>query len=219
MASYLILGAGRFGRLALTRLLARDRKAHFHLVDHRAEALAGLQKLGKTVATTVAEAVNFLEIHLKDKVTWDWLIPMVPVHVAYHWLRRKALTAPKWEPAKVPEALESLGATAIRGPEGELYLSRGRHLCPDDCVEPEVCPVDGETREPPLYQQLAEFFLPGAKLLVVASLPLAPGVGGYAPARLLELAEAAPQLPVLTLVATACRCHGVVHGLKRQETE
>jgi|UniRef100_A0A7C5AKK6 hypothetical protein len=217
MASYLILGAGKFGRLALRRLLAQDPEARIHLVDQRAEALTGLRDLGGAVKATRAEAGEFLETHLDHNDPWDWIVPMVPRHLAYAWLRSKALKAPEWEPVPVPSELETLTDLAIRGPEGELYLSRARHLCPDDCSEPEVCPVDGTTREPPLYRQLAEFPFSGGEMVVVASLPLAPGVGGYAPVCLRQILKRAGRLPDLVLVATACRCHGVVHGLRRRE--
>jgi len=51
---------------------------------------------------------------------------------------------------------------------------------------------------------------------VVASRQLAPGVGGYAPRRLLDLAATVAKAPGPLLIATACRCHGVVHGLQRK---
>jgi len=217
MTSYLILGAGKFGRLALQRLTAQDRQARCLVVDRRSEALAEARALGGANAEVAeAEAIQFLLARLTQDSPWDWLVPMVPVHVAYAWLRAGPLVREDWEPAIVPKELESLAALAVRGPEGELYLSRARHLCPDDCSEPAVCPVSGEDREPPLYLQLAEISLPGVATLVVASEPLAPGVGGFAPRRLFELAEAMPQVSDLALVATACRCHGVVHGLRRK---
>ena len=72
------------------------------------------------------------------------VIPMVPVHVALHWLMAGPLAGSAWQPAAVPEALAGLIPGSRRGPQGELYLSRARNLCPDDCAEPEVCPVTGD---------------------------------------------------------------------------
>ncbi len=92
-------------------------------------------------------------------------------------------------PQAVPEALAGLIPGARRGPQGELYLSRAQHLCPDDCAEPEVCPVTGESRDLPLYQELASLHLAGYEIRVIASRQLAPGVGGYPPRRLLDLAR------------------------------
>jgi hypothetical protein len=163
----------------------------------------------------VDEAISFLAAHLGPEPPWDWLIPMVPVHVAYGWLLSGPLAGKGWEPAEVPQDLEGLAALAIRGPAGELYLSQAHHLCPDDCDEPQICPVTGEERQP-LFLKLAEASRPGLPILVVASRQLAPGVGGYAPLRLVELAETVAEASGPLLIATACRCHGVVHGLQRK---
>jgi hypothetical protein len=105
---------------------------------------------------------------------------------------------------------------ARRGPAGELFLSRAQHLCPDDCAEPEVCPVTGESREPPLHQELASLNLAGWKIRVIPSRQLAPGVGGYPPGRLLELARDVAAFEDKVLIATACRCHGVIQGLVKR---
>ncbi len=75
--------------------------------------------------------------------------------------------------------------------------------------------MTGEERQP-LFVKLAEASRPGLPVLVVASTQLAPGVGGFAPSRLLELAAEVGAAPGPLLIAPACRCHGVVHGLKRR---
>jgi hypothetical protein len=216
MASYLILGAGKFGRLSLRRLKAQDSEAHFLVIDHQEAALVQAQTPEIMDAEMrVGEAISFLATHLGPEPPWDWLIPMVPVHVAYGWLLSGPLAGKGWEPAEIPRDLEGLAALAVRGPAGELYLSQARHLCPDDCDEPLVCPVTGEEHQP-LFLKLAEASRPGLPILVVASRQLAPGVGGYAPQRLLELDAEVAEAQGPLLVATACRCHGVVHGLKRK---
>jgi hypothetical protein len=150
---------------------------------------------------------------LRGDSRWDWIIPMVPVHVAYHWLMKGPLAESGWQPTAVPAALEHLVRTARRGPEGELYLSRARHLCPDDCAEPDICPVTDESRLSPLYQELASLILPGYQVRVIPSQQLAPGVGGYSPGELLNLARNLKALTGNILIVTACRCHGVIHGL------
>jgi hypothetical protein len=215
MAGYLILGAGKFGRLALERLSRQDAAASFVLVDRDPAALA-LRAGGEANREAVkAEAIAFLVQHLRGGARWDWIIPMVPVHVAFQWLRAGPLAGSDWRPAAVPEVLTDLVPEAWRGPEGELYLSRAQHLCPDDCAEPEVCPVTGEARDLPLYQELASLNLTGYEIRVIPSQQLAPGVGGYPPGRLLNLAQNISALKGRVLIATACRCHGVVHGLAR----
>ncbi len=216
MASYLILGAGTFGRLALRRLPGEDREARLLVVDRRAAALAEARRLGVQGAEMFeADVIAYLAKHLEKGFAWDWLIPAIPVHVACAWLLAGPLAGGGWEPAEVPGSLEQLAPLAIRGRQGELYLSRARHRCPDDCAEPLICPVTGEERGRPLFEEIAEASRPELPILVVASRQLAPGVGGYSPLRLLELAETVAAMYGPLLVATACRCHGVVHGLRR----
>jgi hypothetical protein len=215
MAGYLILGAGKFGRLALQRLARQDRAASFLVVERDAEALGAARALGiPGFAGVPAEAAAFLAANLKEEAPWDWLVPMVPVHVAWVWLLAGPLQG--WETTAVPEVLEKLAPVCSRGPAGQLYLSRAAHLCPDDCSEPDsICPVSGESREAPLFAELAALTLPGWTIKVVPSRQLAPGVGGYAPRELLALARELPGMSGNILIATACRCHGVAHGLKR----
>jgi len=219
MASYLILGAGKFGRLALERLAREDAAASFEVVDRDPGALA-LKLDGLPGATPVqAEAVAFLVQHLRGDGRWDWIIPMAPVHVAFHWLLAGPLAGSAWQAVAAPEAFAGLISGGRRGPHGELYLSRARHLCPDDCAEPEVCPVTGESRDLPLHQELASLHLDGYEIRVIASRQLAPGVGVYSPRRLLDLARDMETLKGNVLIATACRCHGVIHGLARWSGE
>jgi hypothetical protein len=216
MASYVILGAGKFGRLALRRLSAQDRSGRFLLIDRRPQALAAARTSGVEGAKMLeGDVISYLTAHLAPGFPWDWLIPMVPVHVAYAWLLEGPL-AQEWEPVPVPGGLGNLAPQSITGAHGELYLSQARHLCPDDCDEPPICPVTGRERQQPLFRKLAGSTCPGWSMLVVASRQLAPGVGGYSPQELVKLAETAAGAPGPLLVATACRCHGVVHGLRRK---
>ena len=219
MASYLILGAGTFGRLALKRLARQDAAASFVVVDRDPAALT-MRVDGVPGWTQVqSEAAAFLVQHLGDDGRWDWIIPMVPVHVAFHWLMAGPLAGSAWQPAAAPEAFAGFISGGRRGPQGELYLSRARHLCPDDCAEPEVCPVTGESRDLPLHRELASLHLAGYEIRVIASRQLAPGVGGYSPRRLLDLARDMGALKGNVLIATACRCHGVVDGLAQWSGE
>jgi hypothetical protein len=215
VAGYLILGAGKFGRLALERLARQDQAATFVVVDQAPEALAAVRALKlPRVETMVAEAVAFLAANLTDEASWDWLLPMAPVHLAWAWLRAGPLKG--WEAAPVPEALRAVAPVSFRGPEGQIYLSRAVHLCPDDCPETgSVCPESGESRKVPLSAELGRLVLPGWTIKVVVSRQLAPGVGGYPPRDLLALARDLSGRTGRLLIATACRCHGVVSGLRR----
>ena len=216
MASYLILGAGKFGRLALERLARQDPGATFGVVDRDRAALAAAQAGNNQRGQFHRqEAADFLTGRL-DQSPWDWLIPMVPVHVAWAYLLAKPQVGRDWETATVPDVVGQGVPEVQRGPRGELYLSRARHLCPDDCQPGPVCPVSGESRELPLYEQLAAMVVPGFEMLVIVSRQLAPGVGGYPPRQLGALARDLGRCRGQALIATACCCHGVVHGLARR---
>lgn len=220
MARYLILGAGKFGRLALERLSALDAQAAFLVVDRRSQALTAARSLAPARAQWVeAEAGAFLLERLKNAGAWDWLIPAIPEHVAFSWLWRGPLAGRDWLVLEVPARLATLTPVAIRGRQGELYLSRARHLCPDDCGEPQVCPATGELRETSLSEELTALEMPGYRTAVVSSRQLAPGVGGFSPERLAALAQDLAGRGGKVLVATACRCHGVVHALERRSRE
>ena len=85
---------------------------------------------------------------------------------------------------------------------------------PDDCPEPvDRCTVTGRARPLVLFEHLAALDVPGWPVVVVRSRQLAPGVGGFRPSDLLaaerRLCEAGGQV----LLATACRCHGVIDAL------
>jgi hypothetical protein len=212
MASYLILGGGKFGRLAFERLARQDAAASFLVVDSDPGSLV-ISGGGPGHQQVQAEAIAFLVQHLAGDDRWDWIVPMVPIHVAYQWLLAGPLAGSDWQPAAAPAALAHLVPETQRGPEGELFLSRAQHLCPDDCAETGICPVTGEPRDLPLHQELAGFNLAGYQIRVIPSQQLAPGVGGYPPGCLLDLARDLNALEGKVLVATACRCQGVVHGL------
>jgi len=219
MARYLILGAGKFGRLAVARLARQDGGAAFAVVDRDPAALAAARAAtgAARVGWVEADVADFLRRHLRDEAPWDWLIPMVPEHVAFAWLKNGPLAEGGWEAVPVPEEVGALTPGAFRGLRGELYLSRADHLCPDDCEAPETgCPVSGESRETPLYAALAGLMVPGYRVLVLASQQLAPGVGGYPPWRLLALARELKSLKGSAVIATACRCHGVAHAVRRR---
>ena len=120
MARYLILGAGKFGRLALERLSQDDAAATFQIVDRTPQALQAIRGLSPArVELVEAEAAAFLTAGLQDSSPWDWLIPAVPEHVVFSWLRQGPLAGPDWQTVPVPPELTKLTPVAWRGQEGE----------------------------------------------------------------------------------------------------
>jgi voltage-gated potassium channel Kch len=216
MAAYLIVGAGKFGRLAVQRLHQHDPESRFTVVDRDPLALEAIRVLVPGARVVAADGPGFLADRLRELTGWDYLLPCLPGQLAVAALRLGPLAPPAWELAAVPEELEAAAPVSLRGTAGELYLSRAAHRCPDDCQEPDVCPVDGLPRLPALSEVLAAFPLPGWEIRVIVSRLLTAGVGGVSPQALLALAENPAALPPRLIIATACRCHGVAHALVRQ---
>ena len=129
MARYLILGAGKFGRLALARLARQEAAASFLVVEHRPEALAAARALAiPEVEWVAAEAIAFLAANLGDKPPWDWLIPMVPVHVACCLAPGRPLE--RLGDRGGPCRTGTIGAGVVPGPRGAALSEPGRPSLP-----------------------------------------------------------------------------------------
>ncbi|MFH1981396.1 MAG: potassium transporter [Pseudomonadota bacterium] len=206
-----ILGAGRFGTIAAGRLAAKVPLRQIRVIDHRPDRLLGLPKGVKTAA---GEAIEYIFSHLGQGADPDWIVPAVPVHVAWEFIRRRLggkvmLNAA----APDPELLAAL-PNAMTGQGGAIYASIADFICPDNCPEPpDRCTHTGQPRPMELFQAISDIaghrFLP----VVIRSHQLAPGVGGYKPNALRDALEQVNSIDQPVLLATACRCHGVLHLL------
>jgi len=196
MESFLILGAGRFGSLAVQRILARKKVPRLVVVDRDGHVLE------KRI------------VHYPGLGS-EWIVPAIPVHVAFAWLCRQLAREGAVTQLAVPSILDQKVPNSLRAKTGALYASFATFRCPDDCDEPEEsCTVTGEVREADLFDVVRNIEVEGYVTLVVRSNQLAPGVGGYQLSVLWRLLEEARSTEEDILVATACRCHGVIHALR-----
>ncbi|MGQ9919989.1 MAG: hypothetical protein ACUVRZ_01535 [Desulfobacca sp.] len=216
MTSYLIIGAGRFGLLAWQRLRKREPAAQFWVVDQDPAKLAQLPDGADTWRQAAGGAALLAQV-LTTAVWPDWVIPAIPLHLAFAWLQLTLPSPEAWRPVPVPQDFGQAVPSRHWGEEGEVYLSLATGRCPDDCSEPaDRCALTKAPRIGNLFEMLARQQLPGYKTLVLRSRQLAPGVGGYRPAALLQLRQEVLQAAAHRLIiCTACRCHGVCHGLER----
>jgi hypothetical protein len=209
---FLILGAGRFGRLAWERLRRRRPEAEIVVVDR--DRPPGLVLEGPRGGFIAAEALAYLDGIPQLAEAADWIVPAVPVHVAGEWVRRQLARRGPVRRLPVPEALLCQVPNPLRGQEGQLYVSNADFLCPDDCPEPErICSVTGQPRPRVMWRHLARLEIPGFTPVVVRSRQLAPGVGGFRPSGLQAALARIQTAPGPVLLATACKCHGVVEAL------
>ena len=208
-----IIGAGRLGRRAAGSLRQKYPRAAIALIDSSGKACAKME--GGSFAVICREGVDYLFRNLKAGREPDWIIPMIPVHVAYEWTRLKLEKTHRIQPVVVPpEVVEKL-PNPIRGADGQVYMSNATFICPWNCPEPDDnCTHTGKPRPQILHQFLEIMKLRKFRTVVIQSLQLAPGIGGYQPATLFQALNTILSGNDPVLLSTACRCHGVMHAFE-----
>jgi hypothetical protein len=212
---FCIRGVVNFVSRAALCLNWKHQNARILLIDSDPDTLQGWK--GR-VDTVQADGITFLARHLdggSDMMLPDWIVPAIPIHVAFEWIRCTLKINSDVTPISVPEKLTSFLPHPVWGKEGELYVSYAKFICPEDCLEPpDLCTVSGKPRETDLYQVLEKVEVADFMSVVIRSHQLAPGVGGY-PAQALVNARSEIGLSEgRVLVSTACCCHGVVQALQ-----
>jgi len=206
------MGAGKFGLHAL-RVLKRNSKNRVTVVDTDPERGIDVTESGGQF--TFADSILFLSESLKGADPPDWIIPAVPLHVAFEWVRTTLPEEVSLEMLAVPDQVKEKLPHPMPGTGGQVYVSHADFICPDDCPEPaDICTYTGTVRERNLYEILARIKFEDYTSVVVQSRQLAPGVGGIRPNDLfIALGEVVPAGgPVL--LSTACKCHGVIQALR-----
>ncbi|MCF8026828.1 MAG: NAD-binding protein [Desulfobacteraceae bacterium] len=207
METIWIIGCGRFGRIALERLASGKRITRFVVVEPKPEHFP---EPGANVEIVRQDGVDFLKQHLSGQNIADWIIPALPAHLAALWLMADAAPA-QIRRCDPPEGLEKQLPNPMFGHTGDIYTSMADFMCPDNCPEPaDYCPPTGKKREQNLFEWLEKMEFAEFEIRVIRSHQLAPGVGGYKPESLLDLKQKVSPKPGKHLIATACRCHGVI---------
>jgi hypothetical protein len=211
--SFWIIGAGEFGTRAVEKLQKKYPEASLTVVDQDRGALAGLQDF--PIERICTEGVSYVDVHLDDQREPDWIIPAVPVHLAFEWVRRRISRERGIEVEPVPHEIEEMLPNPKRGIKGQLYVSYADFRCPDHCTEPyDLCTWTGKPRKGLLYKKIEEITYKDYKSIVIRSRQLAGGVGGYQPEALKTSLVEALEANTPVLYSTACLCHGVVHAFR-----
>lgn len=203
-SSVIVLGAGRFGRAAAVSVNRSWPDCPLSVAD-----------ISKTIPDSIpgehfsgTDAISLLRRVLGDSSENAVIVPSVPIHVAYEWVL-SYFGAGIPVPVKLMETLPG----AIAGADGCLYCSYSDFLCPEDCPEPETaCTVTGEPWSSPLFQIMSLISIRGYTAVSLRSHLLFPGTGGYTAGALRELMGIVRGKRGRYLIATASRCHGVIHG-------
>ena len=206
-----IIGGGRFGLRAAGWLI---RQAHpcfaVTLVDLDRQCLEKAQSLGCSIYAE--DGADFLFYRMNRDRGPDWVVPAVPVHLAWQWCRRK-LGKNRLLSRPLPDEIVSHLPNPMRGTDNQIYVSHADFLCPPSCSEPDDrCTMTGKLRKQDMFELIDELDLKDIIPFVIQSRQLGPGVGGYAPADLFDLVDTIARHQGKCLVATACRCHGVISG-------
>ena len=210
---YWIIGYGRVGRRALTRLRHKSPEAVFTVVDPR---LSRPPEKMKNVRWHRQDGVAFLMDHHPEMTTdpSPWIVPALPLHLAFEWVVARIRKTGSVSTIPVPTHLVAQLPNAVVGPDGQAYVSNADFICPVNCSEPDDnCPATGQARPCDLYAFLGDLRIEDCRSVVVRSHQLAPGVGGYRGCQLEEALRAIQTRPGKVLLSTASKCHGVVHAL------
>ena len=210
---FLILGYGRFGQLALRRLKQEHPSAKFTIVDNRPGALTKIRD--ESVEQMVMDGISAIMSRSPEMEKDDWIIPAIPIHVAFKWLKHRVIKTYQLEVIKVQDEILQQLPNPIRGENGVVYTSIADFVCPDDCPEPEtICTCTGKPRPIVLNEALESIKHQLFQPIVIYSRQLAPGVGGY---QVSDMESALTKVSENTgpfLLATACKCHGVIHAFR-----
>lgn len=206
-----IIGAGRFGKIAVKRITKRIASASITVVDKRPIAFdhAGITPIRQ-------DGIQWLNTMLGPDAPVDMIVPAIPVHVAAEWLKHKIKNLYEIHPFMVPDSWLLRMPNVLRGKTGQVYISHADFICPDNCPEPEkICTHTGKPRPMDLFRLLGGLEFEGVLPIVLRSHQMLPGVGGINPSDLIQsLDTVRANSQRLLMIATACRCHGVVDFLR-----
>ena len=208
-----IIGGGKFGLRAAKALSKTDPLNKVTIVEEKSTVCRQLERLGFEVFCS--DAIQFLEHNLTSAHFPDWMVPAVPLHLAYEWIKVKISAKYAIERIVIPQDLVKTLPNPIQGETGQLFLSIADFQCPASCAEPDdICTYTGKPRSMILHEFLESLQLDDFTSVFIRSHQLAPGVGGYPPAALFDALCAIQRTQGPVLLSTACSCHGVMNAFK-----
>ena len=211
--NFWIIGGGKFGLRAARALSKKQSMANLTIVEKEKTVCRQLDGLG--FEAVCMDGIQYLERNLESVSHPDWIIPAIPLHTAYEWIKTKLLKTHTIQKIRMPQDLATELPHPISAETGQLYVSIADFKCPGNCPEPEdICTYTNKPRLMILHEFLKSIQRKDLKTVVIQSHQLAPGVGGYRPLALFEALneiEAARQ-PIM--LSTACSCHGVIDAFQ-----
>ena len=215
-----VIGAGRFGKAAGLKLKQK-------FPDHR---IVGVDKDPGRCENAAPvfdqvfcmEGILFLTRNLKAPHLPSWVVPVIPVHLAFQWVRQELISEVSTVPVALPRSFVDVMPNPIAGAGHDIYVSIADFLCPDNCPAPErFCTHTRKPRPYNLFEKIVKECPEGFLPVVLESQQLVPGTGGILSNALLDALETVRTASQPVLMATACRCHGVITAfcLKKQVSD
>ena len=205
-----IIGTGRFGQIAVERITRHIPHATIIAVDKNPATIGGH---GITICE---DGIEWLNAMFDQDSPVDMIVPAIPVHVAAEWMKLNLKHTYDIIPLGIPDSWLSRMPHALRGTTGQAFVSHADFLCPDNCPEPEkMCTHTGKPRPPDMFRLLETLDVNDATPIVIRSYQLLPGIGGIYPTDLMSALDTVCKKSQQTvMIATACRCHGVVDFMR-----
>ncbi len=209
MTDIWIIGAGKFGKRAARLLSQRYPGRKITMVDPN---LNSAPEAG--CAFVKQDGIKFCAA-FKPQQGEDWIIPALPLHLAYKWVHETLKQRFRFKPITIDNKILDKLPNVIQGRQGRIYTSVADFFCPPDCPEPRNhCYHTGRRRRYDLFRFIAEVGGSDFHTIVIRSHQKAPGVGGFQVKTLFKIQQeiighlATEQIPLL--LATSCRCHAVI---------
>jgi len=213
MQHFWIIGGRKFGLKAAEELCKANPSDQITLVELEKTVCRQIRKLG--YQTVCMDGLQYLDRHLIGAHDPDWIVPAIPLHTAYEWIRAKMSARYVIERITIPKDLVTELPNPINTETGQLYISIADFKCPESCSEPdEICTHTGKPRLMVLHEFLKSIQRKDLKTVLIRSHQLAPGVGGYTPRTLFAALNEVETTRGSVLLGTACSCHGVIDAFK-----
>jgi hypothetical protein len=213
MESIWILGAGKFGRMAVERLTRANPEYNITLVDQNPAVLQ--EWTDRAITSVHADGIKFLAQNLTDPGQPEWIVAAIPIHVAFEWIRVKLSPMLTIKRIQIPVPVIARLPNALQSEQGTVYTSNAAFICPEDCPEPaKFCIHTGQPRPCNLNEELEALPSEEFESIVVRSHQLLPGVGGCPPSDLFRALNKVKAATKPILLSTACRCHGVMDAFR-----
>lgn len=207
-----VLGGGQFGRHAVEQLRKVDPDSEMVVIDKQP-----VRDLPNDIEIVCADGVEWFTENFLPAARVDKIVPALPIHLAADWLKKRLKSELRSvQSVEIPDAHIHHFPHPLRLSPSRLVTSHADFLCPANCSEPAAfCTYTKKPRPLSLDRLLATLTIEDFTPLILTSRQFAPGVGGFFPEDLWTLLERVGLLPgTPLLIGTACKCHGIVDGLR-----